>query len=275
MSSDTTTIAELHAIIQLAFGWRDDYLHQFLIYGICYIGGTSFADDPHTVRLVDFRFRVGERSFYAYNFYVPWRHELRLEQILPATPGQRYPVCIGGARAAPPAECAGPSAFLALRQEHDYSAAHAACPGCSAPRRSKGQHQIVVRSLFGTLRLGTAHASRPVPVSQPSYRGVAARWQSGCRNGQRRSDAIWRRSGPPCSRLRLERELSEEQAFFVDGCQRDWDRLPPPDGPLTVGIDGGYVHARDGDNRKAGWFELIVGKSVPSESPAKCFESFA
>ena|GEM_PF-4428964 len=26
MSSDTTTIAELHAIIQLAFGWRDDYL---------------------------------------------------------------------------------------------------------------------------------------------------------------------------------------------------------------------------------------------------------
>ena len=119
---DTTTIAELHAIIQLAFGWSDDHLHQFLIYGkaygIAYIGGASFADDPHTVRLADFRFRLGERFFYEYNFYAPWRHEIRQEQILPATPGQHYPVCIGGARAAPPEGCAGPNAFLALRHQH-------------------------------------------------------------------------------------------------------------------------------------------------------------
>ena len=31
---------------------------------------------------------------------------------------------------------------------------------------------------------------------------------------------------------------------------------------MTVGIDGGYVHAREGDNRKAGWFEVIAGRSV-------------
>jgi hypothetical protein len=119
---DTTTIAQLHAIIQLAFGWHNDYLHQFLIYGkaygISYIGGTSFADEPQTVRLADFRFRTGERFFYEYNFYVPWRHEIRLEQILPAVPGRHYPVYIGGARAAPPDECAGPKIFLALRDEH-------------------------------------------------------------------------------------------------------------------------------------------------------------
>jgi hypothetical protein len=47
--------------------------------------------------------------------------------------------------------------------------------------------------------------------------------------------------------------------------------LPRPDGPFTVGIDGGYVHARDGDNRKAGWFEVIVGKSIPADTDAKCF----
>ena len=70
---------------------------------------------------------------------------------------------------------------------------------------------------------------------------------------------------------RLEGELGDEQPFFIEGCQRDWDALPRPDGPLTVGIDGGYVHARDGDNRKAGWFELIVGKSVPSDGAGKCF----
>jgi hypothetical protein len=38
-----------------------------------------------------------------------------------------------------------------------------------------------------------------------------------------------------------------------------------------VGIDGGYVHARDGDNRKAGTFELWEGKSVPADGNAKCF----
>ena len=70
---------------------------------------------------------------------------------------------------------------------------------------------------------------------------------------------------------RLESELGDEQPFFVEGCQHDWDALPRPSGPLTVGIDGGYVHARDGDNRKAGWFELIVGKSMPAEGDAKCF----
>jgi len=70
---------------------------------------------------------------------------------------------------------------------------------------------------------------------------------------------------------RLESELGDEQPFFIEGCQRDWNALPRPDGPLTVGIDGGYVHARDGDNRKAGWFELIVGKSVPTDGSAKCF----
>ncbi len=47
--------------------------------------------------------------------------------------------------------------------------------------------------------------------------------------------------------------------------------MPRPDGPFTVGIDGGYVHARDGENRKAGWFEVIVGKSIPTDSAAKCF----
>ena len=44
----------------------------------------------------------------------------------------------------------------------------------------------------------------------------------------------------------LENELGPEQVMFIDGCQRDWDKLPRPDLPLTVGLDGGYVRARDG-----------------------------
>lgn len=57
---------------------------------------------------------------------------------------------------------------------------------------------------------------------------------------------------------------------MIDGCSAEWDRLPLPDGPMTVGIDGGYVHAREGEHRKAGWFEVIVGKSIPTDGPSKC-----
>jgi len=61
---------------------------------------------------------------------------------------------------------------------------------------------------------------------------------------------------------RLENELEKEQYMYVEGCPRDWGNLPPPEEPLTVGIDGGYIHAREGNNRKAGWFEAIVGKCI-------------
>ena len=50
-----------------------------------------------------------------------------------------------------------------------------------------------------------------------------------------------------------------------------WDQLPEPDPPLTVGIDGGFVHACEGDIRKAGWFEVIVGKSIPEVGDTKRF----
>jgi hypothetical protein len=50
--TDATTIAELHAIIQIAFGWSDSHLHRFVIhgksYGIAYLDpiGISFSGPP-------------------------------------------------------------------------------------------------------------------------------------------------------------------------------------------------------------------------------------
>lgn len=70
---------------------------------------------------------------------------------------------------------------------------------------------------------------------------------------------------------RLEGELGEEQFMFAGGCERDWEKLPRPDLPLTIGLDGGYVHSSQQKSRKDGWFEVIVGKSVPAEGDAKCF----
>ena len=70
---------------------------------------------------------------------------------------------------------------------------------------------------------------------------------------------------------RLEAELGPEQAIFIEGCQREWDELPRPELPLTVGLDGGYVHACAQRSKREGWFEVIAGKSMPAQGPARCF----
>jgi hypothetical protein len=56
----------------------------------------------------------------------------------------------------------------------------------------------------------------------------------------------------------METELGEEKPVLFQGTEEDWEQQPMPDGPMTVGIDGGFVRAA----HKAGFFEVIVGKSV-------------
>lgn len=119
--SSTTTIADLHAILQIAMGWEDLHLHQFHIYGKAYgvyhDGGISFADDPHTVTLASFRLRAGERFAYEYDMGDFWQHDIWLERILPAVSPHALPHCIAGAGDCPPEDCGGPSGYRALLRE--------------------------------------------------------------------------------------------------------------------------------------------------------------
>src|SRR5260221_5786252 len=58
---------------------------------------------------------------------------------------------------------------------------------------------------------------------------------------------------------RIEQELGEErQLNRFEGSEQEWERQPLPDGPITVGIDGGYGQGA----HQQGWFEVIAGKSV-------------
>ena len=74
---------------------------------------------------------------------------------------------------------------------------------------------------------------------------------------------------------RIEQGLGEEAVCLFEGSDQDWEEQPLPDGPMTVGMDGGFVRAA----HKAGCFEVIAGKSVVAfrredndETPsAKCF----
>ena len=99
------SIADLHYILQIAFEWENIHLHRFFIhgkdFGIAYIGGMSFADDPAAVRLADFAFRKGEKFLYEYDFGADWRHVLRVEDILKPDLKKKYPLCTGGANFPP------------------------------------------------------------------------------------------------------------------------------------------------------------------------------
>lgn len=113
-----SSIADLHYYIQMAFGWSDTYLNQFIIYGKLYgvyhDGGISFSDNPRHVYLKDFQFRAKEKFTYEYNFFDHWVIEICVEKLLPIDLKKTYPCCIGGRRLAPIEDCGGPNAFMAL-----------------------------------------------------------------------------------------------------------------------------------------------------------------
>jgi hypothetical protein len=117
-----STVADLHAILQIALGWSGEHLHRFVIQGRQY--GHDGYIDPRRVQLAALGLRVCERFTYEYDFTDNWQHDIRIERVLPLAPGQTYPRCVGGRRAAAPEDCGGPWAFLDRRQH--YSASHIA-----------------------------------------------------------------------------------------------------------------------------------------------------
>jgi hypothetical protein len=187
------------------------------------------------------------------------------------------------------------------QQVAEYLEQQAHCPGCGKKRRSKGHHNpIVYRTLFGKLRLPSArffhcrcqpHTNRTFsPLAQlltertapellyletefaalASYGMTVKLLQEVLPLGNTINAATVRNKVHAVGR-RIDQELGEEQAFFIDGCEYDWEQLPRPDLPLTVGIDGGYVHSNSQISRKEGWFEVIAGKSVTADGASKCF----
>jgi hypothetical protein len=98
------------------------HLHRFLIHGkthgISHEGGLWFRSDPKQIKLSDLHLQLKERFVYEYDFEAFWQHQIRLEKILPINPLKTYPICMSGARQAPPEWCNGPLAYLEQKQYH-------------------------------------------------------------------------------------------------------------------------------------------------------------
>ena len=131
MRSDST-VAQLHEVLQIAFGWDDEHLNRFEIRGREYAvyrdGGGTIGIDATAVRLCDLNLRTLERFVYEYDFGDSWIHDLRLETTLPVNPRNIYPLCVAGKCSAPPEDCGGPPGFMTNRY---YGAMDAMLAYCS------------------------------------------------------------------------------------------------------------------------------------------------
>jgi hypothetical protein len=116
--ADTTTLFQLHAVIQALMGWEDEHLHQFKIngelYGEASVEGYSRVRDEKKVRLGELLPTTPAKFTYTHDFSVNWEFELTVEEITPPSDGQVLPQCIKGKRAAPPEHIGGAWGYQAL-----------------------------------------------------------------------------------------------------------------------------------------------------------------
>lgn len=110
------TFLRLHEIIQDVFGWTDSHLHEFIVDGVHYGNPNHYEDFGP-----DFKYfnedrsilervvrRTGKRLSYVYDFGDDWWHEILVEKLEAAGPGDTKLVCVGGRRHCPPDDCGGP-----------------------------------------------------------------------------------------------------------------------------------------------------------------------
>src|SRR5260370_34810641 len=101
------TLSNLHDLLQLAMGWTDSHLHEFLFRGQHYgpthpERGVTEAIDERKVRLNQLLSRVGATMVYTYDFGDGWEHAIALEKDLPTDPNMAYPLVTDGRGACPP-----------------------------------------------------------------------------------------------------------------------------------------------------------------------------
>lgn len=101
-----TKLGGLHRIIQGVMGWDDRLLHRFILAGDIYERvAPGEALDPTRERnwRLDSAFYPDKLFWYGYGREDEWRHRITREGYVESAPRWRYPRCVGGDGAWPPA----------------------------------------------------------------------------------------------------------------------------------------------------------------------------
>lgn len=182
-------------------------------------------------------------------------------------------------------------------QAREAIAAASVCPDCNRRLRRNGTHWLRYRTAFGSLDLESprfyccrCHSSDRRSISplasrlpdhvSPELRYLEAQFAALLSYGvsarmlgsvlpieQSTSITTWKRH---VSRVghRLDREARGRHRIRPALNELG---LPTRNPLRAVGIDGGYVKAADAPSRQEGWFEVMVGKSLPRAGSGKVF----
>lgn len=118
----STTLAQLHEIIQVVMGWSNSHMHGFIVHD------EWFVEDPREIegaapesrsRLSSLGLSPKDHFRYVYDFGDDWVHRILVSKILPADEvredDRAGPRLVSGKRAAPPEDCGGvPGYYRAL-----------------------------------------------------------------------------------------------------------------------------------------------------------------
>lgn len=187
-------------------------------------------------------------------------------------------------------------AQMVEEQISEYLDGQRCCLQCGEIRAYRGTHELTFQTLFGNLKLKSPRwkhcGCNPNPHETKSFSPLAELLTEHVSPERLYLETKWGSliAFEPAANLledtlpiaetmsantvrnhlhhvaqRVEDELGDEQVSFIEGCPRDWEGLPRPSAPITVGIDGGYV--RQWEDKRT-HFEVIVGKSMPEEGAA-------
>lgn len=128
----STTFRKLHELIQIAFNWEDNHLHEFQVKvskkmqelqkATQKIGSSLFSQEQITIgmperdevfggdamldekeaELGDFLMEEKDKCRYVYDFGDDWQHEILLEKVMAPEAKSLYPRCIKAMRSVPP-----------------------------------------------------------------------------------------------------------------------------------------------------------------------------
>lgn len=111
------TLCEIHEVVQVAMGWTNSHLHQFVrgetFYGI----PDDEFESPHPARderdftIAQLLPKKGRKIVYEYDMGDSWEHLIVVEEIHAPKGWQPNPKCLAGARRCPPEDVGGPPGY--------------------------------------------------------------------------------------------------------------------------------------------------------------------
>lgn len=183
---------------------------------------------------------------------------------------------------------------IVSNQADHYARSHKSCPHCQKNRQIKDTYWIQYRTLFGIVSLPsqrlyhcdcTGQTTKTFSVlknwlpehNSPELQYIETKWAS--LMSYKLATQLMKEVLPVNEGLNAEtvrkhlHKVAKRQEkslqgkpVCISGCAYEWGKLPKPDKPLTVGIDGGYV--KDWYQKKTD-FEVIVAKSLSKTNAAK------